>query len=83
GAIDGAKIILGGVAPAPLEMFEAEQQLIGHDLSPSRINQAAELSYLKARPLDNTDFVMNWRKQMSRVYVTRALEELRSGATAE
>jgi len=37
---------------------------------------AAEACYLKARPLDNTDFVMNWRKQMARRYTYRALEEL-------
>jgi hypothetical protein len=28
--------------------------------------------------MDNTDFDLSWRKQMTRVYVTRALEELRT-----
>jgi hypothetical protein len=28
--------------------------------------------------MDNTDFDLTWRKQMTRVYVTRALEELRT-----
>jgi CO/xanthine dehydrogenase FAD-binding subunit len=41
---------------------------------------AAEACYTKARPLDNTDFVMNWRKQMARPFVLRALEELRQQA---
>ena len=39
---------------------------------------AAEAAYTKARPLDNTDFVMNWRKQMTRQYTLRALQELAS-----
>jgi hypothetical protein len=26
--------------------------------------------------MDNTDFDLSWRKQMTRVYVKRALEEL-------
>jgi len=42
------------------------------------IQAAAEAAYVKARPLDNTDFVMNWRKQMTRQYTLRALHELTS-----
>ena len=71
-----ARLILGGVAPAPVEVKEAEAALIGQPLSQERIEAAAEACYLKARPLDNTDFMMNWRKQMARPYVLRALEAL-------
>lgn len=78
GLVDDAKIILGGVAPAPLEMKEAQTLLLGQTLDAEHINHAAESSYLKARPLDNTDFVMNWRKQMTRVFVARALEHIRA-----
>jgi CO/xanthine dehydrogenase FAD-binding subunit len=52
--------------------------LIGAPLDADRMQAAAEACYIKARPLDNTDFVMNWRKQMARTYVLRALEELSS-----
>ena len=76
GTVRDARLILGGVAPAPIEVKEAEQALIGEPLSDERMQAAAEACYLKARPLDNTDFVMNWRKQMARPYVLRALEEL-------
>ena len=76
GTIRGAKLILGGVAPAPIEVSEAQQALVGERLDQERINAAAEACYLKARPLDNTDFLMNWRKQMARPFVQRALEEL-------
>ncbi|HEX8652511.1 MAG TPA: xanthine dehydrogenase family protein subunit M [Pyrinomonadaceae bacterium] len=76
GTVRDARLILGGVAPAPIEVKEAEQALIGEPLNDERMQAAAEACYLKARPLDNTDFVMNWRKQMARPYVLRALEEL-------
>jgi 4-hydroxybenzoyl-CoA reductase subunit beta len=75
--IKDAKIILGGIAPAPVEVKEAETALIGAPLDEERMQAAAEACYMKARPLDNTDFVMNWRKQMARPYVLRALAELR------
>src|SRR5436853_313060 len=69
--------VLGGVAPAPVEVKEAEAQLVGLPFDEQSIAAAAEACYLKARPLDNTDFVMGWRKQMARPFALRALQELR------
>jgi 4-hydroxybenzoyl-CoA reductase subunit beta len=74
--VTGARIVLGGIAPSPLEVKEAGAALIGHAFDADHIQAAAEAAYIKARPLDNTDFVMNWRKQMARVYTLRALREL-------
>jgi len=74
--ITDAKIVLGGIAPSPIEVNEAAQALIGQPLNEDQIQAAAEAAYVKARPLDNTDFVMNWRKQMARQYTIRALKEL-------
>ena len=76
GEVDDAKIVLGGIAPSPLEVKEAGEALIGNPLDDDHIQAAAEAAYVKARPLDNTDFVMNWRKQMARQYTLRALREL-------
>jgi 4-hydroxybenzoyl-CoA reductase subunit beta len=76
GAVRDARLVLGGVAPAPVAIKEAEELLKGQPLDKGRIEAAAEAAYLKARPLDNTDFVMGWRKQMARPFVIRALEEL-------
>lgn len=72
-----AKIVLGGIAPSPLNIQDAAKALIGNPLNDDRIQAAAEAAYVKARPLDNTDFVYQWRKQMARQYTIRALEELR------
>lgn len=71
-----ARIVLGGIAPSPVVVDEAEQALVGKQLHDDQIQAAAEAAYVKARPLDNTDFVMNWRKQMARQYTLRALNEL-------
>ena len=76
GSVKDAKLILGGIAPSPVEVKEAGEALIGQPLNEERIASAAEAAYVKARPLDNTDFVMNWRKQMTREYTLRALKDL-------
>jgi 4-hydroxybenzoyl-CoA reductase subunit beta len=72
-----ARIVLGGVASWPQEIPEAGAALAGTDLSDETIAAAADAAYRPAKPMDNTDFDLSWRKQMTRVYVTRALAELR------
>jgi 4-hydroxybenzoyl-CoA reductase subunit beta len=74
--VKNARIILGGIAPSPIDVKEAGEALIGKPFDDDQIQAAAEAAYVKARPLDNTDFVMNWRKQMARQYTLRALNEL-------
>ncbi len=71
-----ARVVLGGVASRPQEVPEAAAALAGTTLAADAIAAAAEAAYRPAKPLDNTDFDLSWRKQMTRVYVTRALEEL-------
>ena len=74
--VSHAKIVLGGIAPSPVEITEAGATLAGKALTEDQINTAAEAAYIKARPLDNTDFVYQWRKQMARQYTLRALREV-------
>jgi 4-hydroxybenzoyl-CoA reductase subunit beta len=71
-----ARIVLGGVASYPQDVPEAGSALKGLPLSPESIAAAADAAYRPSKPMDNTDFDLSWRKQMTRVYVTRALEEL-------
>lgn len=75
--IADARIVLGGIAPSPIQVNEAAEKLIGNHLDDDHIQAAAEAAYVKARPLDNTDFVYQWRKQMARQYTIRALETVR------
>ncbi len=76
--IKNARLVLGGIGPSPIEVKEAGEALIGQTFDDDRIQEAAEAAYVKARPLDNTDFVMNWRKQMTRQYTLLALQALAS-----
>jgi 4-hydroxybenzoyl-CoA reductase subunit beta len=78
--VTDAKVVLGAIAPSPIEIKEAAAALTGQPLDEDRIQAAAEAAYVKARPLDNTDFVYQWRKQMARQYTLRALRELQNGA---
>ena len=72
-----ARIVLGGVASYPQEIPEAGAALKGAPLSDASIAAAADAAYRPSKPMDNTDFDLSWRKQMTRVYVRRALEEIR------
>ena len=73
-----ARIVLGGVASYPQEVPEAGAALRNMTLGADSIAAAAEAAYRPSKPMDNTDFDLSWRKQMTRVYVKRALEELRA-----
>ncbi len=76
GTVRGARIVLGAIASYPMEVPEAAAALIGRRLDPSTIGAAADAAFRPAKPMDNTDFTIGWRKEMVRVYVQRALEEL-------
>ena len=80
--VAAARIVLGGVASYPQEIPAAGDALRGAELDDEHIAAAAEAAYQPAKPMDNTDFDLSWRKQMTRVYVTRALGELRDRAPA-
>lgn len=76
GTVTDARIVFGGIASYPKPADEAARFLVGKRLTDETIKQAAALAYNPARPLDNTDFTMHWRKQMARVYTERALRDL-------
>ncbi|HSE25964.1 MAG TPA: xanthine dehydrogenase family protein subunit M [Pyrinomonadaceae bacterium] len=76
--VTDARVVLGGIAPSPIVIAEASAALIGKPLSQDGIAAAAEAAYVKARPLDNTDFVYQWRKQMARQYTLRALRDFQN-----
>lgn len=78
GRVVDARIVLGGVASYPQEVVDAGTALKDSKLEDDAIAAAAEAAFRPSKPMDNTDFDLSWRKQMTRVYVTRALEELRA-----
>ncbi len=73
GAVAGARITLGAVASHPVEAIDAAQLLIGQRLTPELITEAAALASKRSKPLDNADLTINYRKQVTPVYIRRAL----------
>lgn len=77
GIVEDARIVVGSVACLPLVAVEASNYLKGRPLNQDSIAQAAALAARIAKPLDNTDFDMTWRKRVTAEFVTYALRELR------
>jgi len=77
GAIEEARIVLGAVASRPVEAPQAASALVGQTLTDAHIGRAAEIAAQPARPMDNTDFTLVWRKRVMREFVGYALRELR------
>jgi 4-hydroxybenzoyl-CoA reductase subunit beta len=77
GVVEDARIIVGSVASRPLVAGEAMKSLVGRSLNHEAIMEAAALAARLAKPLDNTDFDMTWRKRVTADFVTNALRELR------
>ncbi|MBY0495900.1 MAG: FAD binding domain-containing protein [Cyanobacteria bacterium] len=79
---DGARvvdlrIVLGAVSSRPLSADRAAALLTGQDLSDELIESAAVAAAGIAKPMDNTDFELVWRKKMVRSLVSHALHEIR------
>jgi 4-hydroxybenzoyl-CoA reductase subunit beta len=78
GTVRDARIVLGAVASYPMRIAAATDALVGRPLDAASIADAADAAFRPAKPMDNTDFTLSWRKEMVRVYVTKALEEIAS-----
>jgi 4-hydroxybenzoyl-CoA reductase subunit beta len=70
-----ARIVLGSVGSRPL--VADVSALLGRALTDETIEAAAEKASRGARPLDNTDLNLTWRKRVARDYVAAALREIR------
>ena len=77
GVVDETRLVIGSAASRPLVAEEAARFLVGRSLATETIVEAAALAARIAKPLDNTDFDMSWRKRVTAEFVTYALRELR------
>lgn len=77
GVVENARIVIGSAASRPLVAVEAAKSLIGRSLNADSIAEATVLAARIAKPLDNTDFDMSWRKKVTGEFVSCALRELR------
>jgi CO/xanthine dehydrogenase FAD-binding subunit len=74
--IEAARIAIGGITSAPFLCQPAASVLIGRELTPDTIREAAHAARLESRPLDNTDLDFTWRRNMVEVWVRKTLEDL-------
>jgi 4-hydroxybenzoyl-CoA reductase subunit beta len=75
--VEEARIVLGAVSSRPIVAEEAGKSLAGRNLDSAAIEGAASAAARLAKPLDNADFNMSWRKKVTNAFVTYALRELR------
>ena len=75
--IEEARVALGAIASRPFLVEKASDFLRGKRLTDEVIEQAAELVANRAKPLDNTDMDLYWRKEVADDFAGYALRELR------
>jgi 4-hydroxybenzoyl-CoA reductase subunit beta len=83
GTVEAARIILGAVASRPIDAAAAATALVGLRLTDEAIAHASETAAKPAKPMDNTDFDLTWRKRVMKDVVTYALRELRGDDVRE
>src|SRR4051794_39359673 len=83
GVVESARIILGAVASRPIDASAAATALIGQRLTGEGIAHAPDETARPAKPMDNTDFDLTWRKRVTRDVVSYALRELRGDDVRE
>jgi 4-hydroxybenzoyl-CoA reductase subunit beta len=77
GTVEAARLVLGAVSSRPIHAAVASEGLVGQRLSDEVIAITAARAAQPAKPMDNTDFSLVWRKRVTVDFVTYALRELR------
>ena len=77
GTVEEARVVLGAVASQPIVATKAAEFLVGKKLGDDVIAQAAALAASRAKPMDNTDLDVYWRKEVVPDFVGYALREIR------
>ncbi len=80
GHVVSPRITLGSVAPTIVSAVEAQRFLNGKALDDAVIEQTAHLAKMAARPIDDIRGTAEYRREMVRVLVSRALRRIRAGS---
>ncbi len=75
--IEAARVALGAAASRPFLVEKAGEFLEGKTLTDEVIAEASELVANRAKPMDNTDMDLYWRKEVADDFAGYALRELR------
>jgi 4-hydroxybenzoyl-CoA reductase subunit beta len=74
---EGVRVALGAVASRPFLVDKANAFLKGKQLTDEVIDEAAKLVASRAKPMDNADLDLYWRKDVAAEFARYALRELR------
>jgi len=77
GSVEDARIALGAVASRPFLVEKAGEFLKGKRLTDEVIAEASALVASRAKPMDNTDLDLYWRKDVASAFAGYALREAR------
>lgn len=75
--VEEARIVLGAVSSMPRIAEDAASAVVGTALTDGDLDAAADAAVKLAKPMDNTDFTLHWRKRVAAEFVRYALRELR------
>jgi 4-hydroxybenzoyl-CoA reductase subunit beta len=75
--IEEARVALGAAASRPFLVEKAGEYLKGKKLSDDVIAEASAIIANRAKPMDNTDMDLYWRKEVTDDFAGYALRELR------
>jgi 4-hydroxybenzoyl-CoA reductase subunit beta len=77
GTVEEARLALGAVASRPFLVEKAGEYLKGKKLTDEAIAEAGAIVASRAKPMDNTDLDLYWRKDVVASFVGHALREVR------
>ena len=75
--VEDARVALGAAASRPFLVEKAGEFLKGRKLSDETIAEASVIIANRAKPMDNTDMDLYWRKEVADDFAGYALRELR------
>ena len=78
-----SRIVLGAVAPTPIRVSRAEEMLLGMKLTNELIEEAAGTASQETKPISDVRTSSEYRREMSKVLVRRALKKALSRAMGE
>jgi len=83
GTVEAARVALGAAASRPFLVDKAGEFLKGKRLTDEAIGEAAALVASRAKPMDNTDLDLYWRKDVAGAFAGYALREARGDDLGE
>lgn len=83
GTVEEARVALGAAASRPFLVHKAGEFLKGKRLTDEAIGEAATLVASRAKPMDNTDLDLYWRKDVAGAFAGYALREARGDDLGE